>query len=243
MIPTLKPKIRSYIALFSVCITTATAPLIAAENTQVTVAGAGGARLRVEAIDPSIVRLWLKPAGEFIRAQSLAMESAPSSRVPLAVSKSDSVIRLRTDALSISIDRRTLAFEVCSAKGGQVLVPETALNTSTDAPAWRLTRRLADGERILGLGQDNHNNGRLDRRGVIGNCGRASKLTRGMSRLSIRCRSFSACSPTVRLTVCFSTTRIGCVLISAQRSPTNSASTPPEARLIFMSSPVRTLPT
>lgn len=167
MIPTIKPPIRSYVALFSVCITTATAPLIAAETTQVTVAGAGGARLRVEAIDPSIVRLWLKPAGEFTRAKSLAMETAPSSRVPLIVSGSGDATRIRTDALSLSMNRRTLAFEVRSAPGDQVLIPATAINTSTDAPAWTLTQRLADGERIFGLGQDNHNNGRLDRRGVI----------------------------------------------------------------------------
>jgi alpha-glucosidase len=167
MIPAIKSRIRSHVALFSVCFAAATAPLIAAENTQVTVASPSGPRLRAEALDPGIVRLWIKPVGEFTRTPSPATETAPTTRVPLAVSESADVTRLRTDALSISIDHHTLAFEVRSIPDSEVLIPKTSINTSTNTPAWTLTRRLADGERILGLGQDNHNNGRLDRRGVI----------------------------------------------------------------------------
>ena len=143
------------------------ASLVAAENQPVTVTGQGGARLRVEAVDSSIVRVWLKPAGEFTRAPSLATDAAPTSRVPLVVTESGGSTDVRTDALVISIDRRTLAFEVRPAGGGPVLIPATTITTSTNAPAWTLTRRLAEGEHLLGLGQDNHNHGRLDRRGVI----------------------------------------------------------------------------
>jgi alpha-glucosidase len=159
--------IPNRIVLLGICTVVTFVPLVAAENTQVTVAGAGGTHLRVEAIDPSIVRLWLKPAGEFTQARSLAMETAPPSRVPLAVSESADAVRLRTGALSISIDRHTLAFEIAPASAKAVLIPATSITASTNTPAWTLTRHLADGERILGLGQDNHNNGRLDRRGVI----------------------------------------------------------------------------
>jgi alpha-glucosidase len=143
------------------------APAGAAENTQVIVTGACGVRLRVEAVDPDIVRLWLKPAGDFSRAPSLATEPAPTTRVPLAVAGSEAATTVRTDALWISIDHRTLAFEVRPSADDPVLIPATTIATSVDGPGWTLTRSLAAGERILGLGQDNHHEGRLDRRGVI----------------------------------------------------------------------------
>jgi alpha-glucosidase len=167
----MKPKMKlsgtHRIVLLVCCIAAAVAAPAAAENTQVTVIGAGGARLRVEAVDPGIVRLWLKPAGEFTRTPSLATEPAPATRVPLDATESGVATTVRTAALRISIDRRTLAFEVRPAADGPVLIPATTIATSGDGPGWTLTRGLAGGERILGLGQDNHHEGRLDRRGVI----------------------------------------------------------------------------
>ncbi len=142
-------------------------PFRAAVDAQVDVTGAGGAHLRVEALDPSLIRLWLKPAGEFTRASSLATDAAPVSRVPLAVSDSDAATVVRTEALVISIDRRTLAFAVDETGTGRVLVPRTVITAGANDASWALVRPLANGERLLGLGQDNHHNGRLDRRGVI----------------------------------------------------------------------------
>jgi alpha-glucosidase len=154
------------ILVFGVCFVSAMAPLGSAADTRVDVAGAGGAHLRIEALDPSLVRLWLKPAGEFFRLPSLATDVAPTSRVPLAVSKSGDVTVVRTDALVVSIDRRTLAFEVRTGEGA-LLIPPTVITAVAGGEAWKLVRPLGKGERLMGLGQDNHNNGRLDRRGVI----------------------------------------------------------------------------
>jgi alpha-glucosidase len=165
--PTTLSSVLNWGLLLGCCMAAAVVAPAAAENTQVIVTGAGGARLRVEAVDPGIVRLWLKPAGDFSRPPSLATEPAPATRVRLDVAESEAATTVRTDALAISIDRRTLAFEVRPAADGPVLIPATTIVTSSDGPGWTLTRGLAGGERLLGLGQDNHHEGRLDRRGVI----------------------------------------------------------------------------
>jgi alpha-glucosidase len=131
------------------------------------VAGPNREHLRVEALDPGIVRLWLKRSDGFTRAPSLATDSAPTARLPLSVSEMGATTVVRTAALAISIDRRTLAFTVSAAPQGTVLFPSTTITPAHDGPGWTLRRKLENGERLLGLGQDNHNNGRLDRRGVI----------------------------------------------------------------------------
>ena len=49
---------------------------------QTTVQAPGGSRLRVEALDAHIVRVWLKPAGEFTRQPSLAHAGQRCSAIP-----------------------------------------------------------------------------------------------------------------------------------------------------------------
>lgn len=159
-------RLIAWLSLFAAAVVRAESPAAAA-NTLVTIAGPHGERLRIEAIDPAIVRLWWKPSGEFTRSPSLATDAAPATRVPLTVSEARTSTIVRTDALSIAIDPRTLAFEVASATNSSALIPSTVIAVASDGPGWSLTRKLAEGERLLGLGQDNHNNGRLDRRGVI----------------------------------------------------------------------------
>jgi hypothetical protein len=54
---------------------------------QATVDGPGGVRLRVEALDPHVVRVWIKPSGDFSRKPSLAMEVAPDASSPMTVTQ------------------------------------------------------------------------------------------------------------------------------------------------------------
>ncbi len=133
---------------------------------KVTIKGASGARLRIESIEPHIMRVWLKPAGEFTRKPSLAMETAPEARAPLKRADSEGKVEVDTGALLIRVDRATLGFVVMADPGTTLLGGVRIQAPAADGP-WTLTQALDPGEHLFGLGQDNHNNGRLDRRGVV----------------------------------------------------------------------------
>jgi alpha-glucosidase len=135
-------------------------------SSQTTISGPSGARLRIEALDPHLVRIWLKPSGEFTRATSLAMDAAPATHAPLAVGEKGGVITASTGALEVDVAGDTLGFSV-RAVGGPALWSAVAIGAPTAGGAWTLTETLAPTEHLFGLGQDNHNNGRLDRRGVV----------------------------------------------------------------------------
>ena len=108
---------------------------------------------RVEALDAGVVRIWFKPDGDFRRKPSLATQDAPSARVPLADS-----LRVRADSSGFTVEGRD----------GAPLLENVRVSFSTSVPgAWTLAYTLGEDERLLGLGQDNRNNGRLDRRGTI----------------------------------------------------------------------------
>ncbi len=155
--------------MLSACLILARVDLSAAPDlpaTQTTISAPGGMRLRVEGIDPHIVRLWFKPAGEFTRTVSQAMESPPVGRAPLVRTEQGDSVTVTTGPLTVQVDSRTLGFNVLS---GTTDVPLLTRAQVAPAPggAWTFTDALAPAEHLLGLGQDNHNNGRLDRRGVI----------------------------------------------------------------------------
>jgi alpha-glucosidase len=130
----------------------------------VTVQGPGASRLRIEALEPHIVRIWLKPGGDFTRPTSLAMETAPDRHSALTQSTGTNGVAVDSGALLVSVDPATLAFGVSS--GATPLLEQVRLAAETGG-TWTLTEKLAPSEHLMGLGQDNHNNGRLDRRGVI----------------------------------------------------------------------------
>jgi len=133
---------------------------------QVTVTGLSGSRIRVEALEPHIARIWVKPSGEFARKPSLAMETAPEARSPLTQSENASVVTVDTGALSVEVDRHSMELTV-RANGGPELLSRVSVAVPQADGAWTLTEALAPSERLFGLGQDNHNNGRLNRRGVV----------------------------------------------------------------------------
>jgi alpha-glucosidase len=133
---------------------------------QVTVDGPSGARLRVEAVEPHVVRIWVKPSGDFSRQPSLAMEVAPDTRTTVSQSERDGIVDVSSGPIDVRVSRGSLAFDVV-AKGGPALLSHASVAEAATGGAWALTETLAPSERLFGLGQDNHHNGRLDRRGVI----------------------------------------------------------------------------
>jgi alpha-glucosidase len=134
--------------------------------TQETIAGADGARLRVEAVEPHVVRLWIKPSGDFSRPVSLAMATAPTGRSQLGVTRKPQDELVSTGALSVHAKPGTLEFSVLAGDAGPALLQSARVAVAADG-SWSLTASLAASEHLFGLGQDNHNNGRLDRRGVV----------------------------------------------------------------------------
>ncbi|HEY5078871.1 MAG TPA: TIM-barrel domain-containing protein [Opitutaceae bacterium] len=133
---------------------------------QATVDGPDGVRLRVEALDPHVLRIWVKPSGEFTRKPSLAMALAPDMGSPVKVGQGTTDVMVDTGALTASVSRATLAFSVASDKGGPALLDHTLVSVASNG-SWSLSESLGPSEHLLGLGQDNHNHGRLDRRGVL----------------------------------------------------------------------------
>lgn len=133
---------------------------------QVTVEGTAGGRLRVEAPEPHVVRIWIKRSGEFTRKPSLAMETAPETRVPLHRSEAPGRVGIDTGSLTVEVDPAGLGFLVREDAGPVILNNVQVTAQPGDGP-WSLTQALDPAEHLFGLGQDNHNNGRLDRRGVV----------------------------------------------------------------------------
>jgi alpha-glucosidase len=145
---------------------------------QATVQAPDGARLRIEALGPQLVRVWMKPSGEFVREPSLALETTPTTRAPLTVDDHADTVAVHTGALTVRIDRRTLRFEVLAADGTRLLA-DARVTMTTAGSAWTLTHAIDAGERLFGLGQDNQNNGRLDRRGVVRELWAGQKINSG----------------------------------------------------------------
>jgi alpha-glucosidase len=145
----------------------------------VLVTGPGTARLRIEALDDQVVRLWFKPAGDFSRAPSLATAAAPTTRVPLVISKEAGAVIVSTQALTIRVDRATLGFDVITRGDRTPLIAHGRLAAPAAGAAWTFTHQIAAEEKLFGLGEDNENPGRLDRRGTIRDLWAGQKIKSG----------------------------------------------------------------
>jgi len=134
-----------------------------------TIAEPKGSRLRVEAFDPHGVRLWLKPSGaQFTRKPSLALEDAPANSVPLSVVEKDGIVNIDTGALRVRVNRATLEVDVLGGEERRTpLLTAARFSATKQGEPWQFSHTVAPSEHLLGLGEDNYNNGRLDRRGVI----------------------------------------------------------------------------
>ena len=146
---------------------TAAAPADPPPPAPMIVTGTGTARVRVEALDDHIVRIWFKPFGEFSRLPSLAMAEAPAARVPLALREEADAVLLSTAALTVRIDRATLGFQVAARSDGTPILADARATAGAAGACWSFSHRVGDDEKLLGLGEDNENTGRLDRRGTI----------------------------------------------------------------------------
>jgi alpha-glucosidase len=133
---------------------------------QVTIEGPAGARIRVEAREAHVLRIWMRLSGEFARQPSLAMETAPDAHGVLRRSDNGDAVAISSGALEMTVNRATLAFGVRASEGGGAILADARIEAQPGGP-WTLTEALGAGEHLFGLGQDNHNNGRLDRRGVV----------------------------------------------------------------------------
>lgn len=131
------------------------------------VPGPGMTRLRVEALSNHVVRLWFKPDGDFSRRPSLALAEAPVARVPLARREEAGDVFLSTAAVTVRIDRATLGFDVVARETNAPILSSVRVRANPGSPSWTLTHRLGADEKIFGLGEDNQNTGRLNRRGTI----------------------------------------------------------------------------
>jgi len=134
---------------------------------QVTIDGPGTEKMRIEALGPHVARVWVSRSGNFARATSAALETAPAERGPLSVLRDKKTVAVDIGSMTVRVNIRDLSFGVEAEDGAPVLAgAEISLPKGEDAP-WRLSYKIAPEEKLFGLGQDNHNNGRLNRRGVI----------------------------------------------------------------------------
>jgi alpha-glucosidase len=143
------------------------------------VAGPGTARVRIEALDEHVVRIWMKPVGDFSRPTSLALAEASAARIPLTLREEADAVTLSTAALTVRIDRATLGFEVRGKSDDTPIFARARVVAGADRGAWTLTHALGSDERLLGLGEDNENTGRLDRRGTVRDLWAGQKIKSG----------------------------------------------------------------
>ncbi len=123
--------------------------------------------VRLEALSDDVVRVWYSASAELARKPSIAMEAAPKSRIPLREDDRDGKVFVRTAKLLLEINQENLAISVFDAKTKRLIVAPLNLPEIRPDGRWILTEGLAPEEHILGLGEDNRNHGKLDRRGTI----------------------------------------------------------------------------
>jgi alpha-glucosidase len=129
--------------------------------------GTGKLRLRLEAVSDDVVRVWYSTSDHFARRPSHALETMPKTRVPLRVADKPGQVWLRTERLLIEVDKKTLAVSAFDAKSKAPILEDLGLAQTQPDGSWHLTEGLQTDEHLLGLGQDNRNHGKLDRRGTI----------------------------------------------------------------------------
>ncbi len=137
-------------------------------RTSYTLAAASGKLwLRVVPVDADVVRLWYSNSPRFVRKPSLALETAPKPHGTVRVQEGGSNVRLAVGHLALRVDKASLRVTVFDARSGRTIVPSLAVDPCGKGGTWSLRQGLAPEERLLGLGEDNRNGGRLDRRGTI----------------------------------------------------------------------------
>jgi alpha-glucosidase len=123
--------------------------------------------LRLESISDDVVRAWYSSSNRFVRKPSLALEGAPKSRSTFKVRSSDTKLFLETAKLLVTVDRGTLAIDVEDLATHRLILANLGLTDIQKDGKWIAQEKVATDEHLLGLGQDNRNHGKLERRGTI----------------------------------------------------------------------------
>jgi alpha-glucosidase len=141
----------------------------ASSDSSITVASTGSNRLwvRVEAVNANVARVWYSTSGQFARKTSLALENMRRSPVQIHVDRAENYLSVRSGNLLLQVDRKSLAVQVFDAKKKSLILDGLNLAETHPDGSWRLTERLASDEHLLGLGEDNRNQGKLERRGTV----------------------------------------------------------------------------
>jgi len=143
------------------------------------VAGSGSARVRVEALMIMSFASGSSLPRFFSRPQSLALAEAPVPRVPLTIRDEQGAVLLSTAALTVRIDRRTLEFDVLSNSDNTPVLARARVAAKADGAGWTLLHQVDNDEALFGLGEDNENSGRLNRRGTIRDLWAGQKIKSG----------------------------------------------------------------
>ena len=120
------------------------------------------AHLRATFPLPGVVRVRLWPIGATAPEESYAVDPQALRPVPFSVEEAGEEVRVRAGALTLRVDRRTLAFTVRDRDGRAVAEAPEPAAWEPAGNGGRLAFALAPGERVYGLGEKAH---AQDRRG------------------------------------------------------------------------------
>ena len=122
----------------------------------------GGTRIEISAPRADIVRVRAGQSALPEDASWAVSKEIRSHLVPLEVSESGDIVELRTAAVRVKLDRRTLALTVEDAAGRAILADAPGTAMAFENGGFRLRKAMPRDEHYFGLGDKT---GSLDRRG------------------------------------------------------------------------------
>ncbi len=123
----------------------------------------GPVLLRVDALAPDMLRIRVAPDGRLPEDASWVVPAdVRAARAPADDASDDGHAGLRTSALSVRVDRATLAVTITDPAGRTILADDAVAPFAFAGEAFTLRKALHPAERVLALGDKT---GPLDRRG------------------------------------------------------------------------------
>lgn len=122
--------------------------------------------LQIEAIDNDTIRLWYRDSKLAIRTTSEATRHAPTDRIALEPHSEGGNTQLHTDTVIVTVTP-DLEVELKDAASHQVIAGPFKVTQFTPGGKWSLTQTVDKHEHLHGLGEDNANLGKFDRRGTV----------------------------------------------------------------------------
>ncbi len=129
----------------------------------------GVAKLRISFQSPTMARVQIAPSGSFAPNPSPAVAGPLPPVSDLQVTDGAQTLIVATAGLSLHIDKAHLRVDAYDGDGHPLSLesPGDGTGWDSDTGALHQSRVLGAAEHIYGLGQDNTNNGTLDRRGTV----------------------------------------------------------------------------